>query len=61
MKHRQFDKIGVEVYKTGALIETRYFEELSQAIKFQREKNQNPLFVCKFITADEYGVKIEEL
>lgn len=57
-RHADFDRFGIEYHKGDDWNGTRYVDTITQAIK-EAEKLQKIGYKTRFITADQYGIRIE--
>ena len=59
MGYQSFECFGVEYSKDGELEGTSYFHTLDQALEFYKKMKWS--HTCKIITANQWGIKIDEL
>ena len=57
-RHADFDGFGIEYYKGGFWKGTRYVDTITQAIQ-EAKKLQKIGYTTRYITADQYGIRIE--
>lgn len=55
------NKYGVECYIKGNKDFTHYTKTITEAIRFAQARKHIGIYTARFITADEYGVKVDDL
>ena len=56
---KAFDKFGVELYKDGNLEMTHYTRTITEAIDYARDRGSIGYYKVRYITANQYGIRIE--